>query len=153
MRVSGDAWLRREWLAHLDVWPNNLIWAGSGPVLLDWAFVGDGAVGEDIGNLAIDSVADGLIDIARLPDLVDAVAGGYRRGIGAAASAQDVSRGIHASAAAKYTWFAPQVIDRVSRDVGVGSGFYDAGGTVAEKLERWRPMLELLVTWAADALR
>jgi hypothetical protein len=139
-------------LAHLDVWPANLIWSGRGPVLLDWSFVGDGAVGEDIGNLIIDSVADGHIHIGGLPELIDAVTSGYRAGLAGAVADVDVMRGIRASAAAKYAWFGPRVASRVARAEGVGSSFYDTGGSVGDKLARWRPMLELLVDWSTGIL-
>jgi len=49
-------------VCHLDVWPNNLIRRPGGEVVfLDWAFAGDGAIGEDIGNLIPDSVLDLLL--------------------------------------------------------------------------------------------
>ena len=49
-------------VCHLDVGPNNVIRdAGGDIVFLDWAFVGDGALGEDIGNLVLDSVYDLLL--------------------------------------------------------------------------------------------
>jgi aminoglycoside phosphotransferase (APT) family kinase protein len=38
-------------LSHLDFWTNNLILRPEGNIaLLDWASVGDGAIGEDVGN-------------------------------------------------------------------------------------------------------
>ena len=46
-------------VCHLDVWPNNIIRRAAGEiVLVDWAFAGDGALGEDIGNLVPDCVFD-----------------------------------------------------------------------------------------------
>ncbi|MGW7237643.1 phosphotransferase [Streptomyces sp. NPDC054804] len=35
---------------HLDMWPANLRSDGPAAVALDWAFAGDGALGEDLGN-------------------------------------------------------------------------------------------------------
>jgi hypothetical protein len=142
-------------LAHLDLWPANLIAAPGGPVLLDWAFTGDGALGEDPANLVIDSVTDGLIPVGALPDLVDAVTDGYLDGLRSAGARVDpdaVVRAMRAGGAAKYAWFAPRVVARLAAGGTVGSTFYDAGGTVTERLERWRPLLEMLCQWSAAAL-
>jgi hypothetical protein len=139
-------------LAHLDVWPMNLIGAPSGPVLLDWAFIGDGTVGEDIGNLVVDSVADGLMPVSRLAELADAAIDGYLSGIGRAADAASVRRGIFASGAAKYAAFGPTIVRKVADGGSVGSPSYDAGGSTVELLERWRPMLSMLVDWHDRAL-
>jgi len=45
--------------SHLDLWVSNEIRRTSGGVvLLDWAFTGDGALGEDLGNHVPDAVFD-----------------------------------------------------------------------------------------------
>lgn len=156
-------WLRRDelsaivdhsprTLAHLDVWPLNLIRSAAGDVLLDWSFVGSGAVGEDIGNLVVDAVADGHIAVEAMPALIDAAIDGYIIGLGGRADAASVRRAVAASAAAKYAWFGPRVADRFIRDGAVGSGYYDVGGSAEERIARWRPMLTEIVGFAGDVL-
>ena len=52
-------------VCHLDVWHRNLVRRAAGEIaFLDWAFVGDGAVGEDIGNLILNWLVpyDELVD-------------------------------------------------------------------------------------------
>jgi thiamine kinase-like enzyme len=68
-------------LCHLDVWPANLIDDDGASVLLDWSFTGDGAVGENISNLIIDSCTDGLMDVALLPEIAETATDSYLRGL------------------------------------------------------------------------
>jgi hypothetical protein len=49
-RVLGASEATERTLCHLDVWPANLIDHAGSSVLLDWAFTGDGAVGEDVAT-------------------------------------------------------------------------------------------------------
>ena len=99
-------------LCHLDVWPANLVDHDGTSVLLDWSFTGDGAVGEDIANLIIDSCTDGLMDVALLPEIAEGTTDGYLRGLrdgGWTGSADAVRTTIAACGAAKYSWFAAAV--------------------------------------------
>ena len=67
---------------HLDVGPNNVICdAGGDIVFLDWAFVGDGALGEDIGNLVLDSVYDLLLHHDLLDELDARLTSAYLQGL------------------------------------------------------------------------
>lgn len=141
---------------HLDVWPMNLIARGAGPgaeiVLLDWAFVGAGAVGEDVGNLIADSVADGLIDPGLLPEIDQAVTAAYLAGLRAGrwrGRDAQVRHAVAVTGAAKYCWLAPLMIQRLAG--GDGQGFYDRRGT--EEVLRGRAgMLRLVADWGRTAL-
>jgi hypothetical protein len=142
-------------ICHLDVWPMNMI-ARGGPseeiVLLDWAFAGAGAVGEDIGNLVPDSVADGLIDPGLLPEIDQAVIAAYLAGLRAGGwSGRDgqVRQAIAVTGAAKYCWLAPLMLQRLAGDRI--SRFYDRRGP--EEILRGRAgMLGLVANWGRRAL-
>ncbi|MFI2207337.1 phosphotransferase [Streptomyces sp. NPDC020192] len=66
---------------HLDLWPANVISAGPDAVLLDRAFAGDGALGEDLGNYPPDSVFDLFVPAARLPGYAAAAYDACPRGL------------------------------------------------------------------------
>ena len=106
-------------LCHLDVWTKNLIRDRHGCfVLLDWAFVGDGAVGEDIGNLVPDAAFDFFIEPERLPTLRAAVLSAYLEGLRSAGwdGDADVVDMAMAASAVKYDWLTVLLLERASVD-------------------------------------
>jgi hypothetical protein len=119
-------------------------------VLLDWSFTGDGAVGEDIANLIIDSCADGLMDAALLPEIADGVTDGYLRGLrdgGWAGRDRAVRAAIAACGAAKYSWFAPAIAGRVARD-RIGPSSYGQDTSAAGAARRVTGLVTLIADWA-----
>jgi hypothetical protein len=159
-------WLRRDdvrraveaaprTLCHLDVWPTNLIEDGAGTVLLDWSFVGDGAVGEDPANLIVDSVTDGLMDAAQLPDIDAAVTDGYLAGLrdgGWSGSPDTVRHAIMAAGAAKYSWFGPAVLSRAASGEPYGHSQYGQDHSGEQALLRLRGLMTMLADWAEHTL-
>jgi hypothetical protein len=111
-------------IAHLDVWPLNLFAVGGGLGLVDWAFAGDGALGEDPGNLVFDAVLDLHHPASMLPDLDVAVYRGYLDGLNEAGWDGD-ERAIRlamCASAVKYDWLAPGMLRRAGAADHIGYG-------------------------------
>jgi hypothetical protein len=140
-------------LCHLDVWPANLMDDAGRSVLLDWSFTGDGAVGEDVANLIVDSFTDGLMDVALLPELagqaVDRYLDGLRDG-GWSGSADSVRSAVAVCGAAKYSWFAPVLIGHAIRD-DLGTRSYGQDASAATALRRLTGLVTLLAGWAQES--
>ena len=140
-------------LCHLDVWPNNLFARNDGTfTLVDWSFVGEGALGEDVGNLVPDSVFDLFVPARKLASLDRDVFGGYLSGLREAGWEGDerlVRLGMCASAV-KYEWLGPLMLQRASN-----ASQLDYGGreTVdAKRLYAERGIaLAFLASWAEEA--
>ena len=136
------------------MWPSNLIEDGPATVLVDWSFAGEGGLGEDAANLIVDSVADGLMDAAVLPEIVAGVTEGYLAGLrdgGWTGSPDAVRRAIAVAGAAKYSWFAPLVLGRVIRDGTFGHPQYGQDRTGEAAVHRLRGLVTLLADWAQAA--
>ncbi|MEV4360431.1 hypothetical protein [Nonomuraea sp. NPDC049625] len=140
-------------LCHLDVWPSNVIDRDGESVLVDWAFAGDGALGEDVGNHIPDSVFDLFLPAALLPALDAAVHGAYVRGLrdsGWRGDERLVRLAVCASAV-KYDFLTPLMLARA------GEAQLDYGGaTPVDAARRFRERgeaLMFLAGWADEARR
>jgi hypothetical protein len=66
---------------HLDFYPANLFGDGEETILVDWAYCGIGALGEDPGNFVPDTLFDGFAAAEEAEELEAAVWDGYRAGL------------------------------------------------------------------------
>jgi hypothetical protein len=143
----------RTW-CHLDVWPPNLVDDAGTSVLLDWSFTGEGALGEDVANLIIDSFADGLMDPALLPELAHDTTERYLDGLrdgGWSGSADAVRFAIASCGAAKYSWLAPSRAGQAARDQ-LRPGHYARDTSAASLVERLTGLVAHIAGWAASVL-
>lgn len=141
-------------IAHLDMWPNNVIVPpNADPVFIDWSFVGHGALGEDIGNLIPDSIFDLQLPVAALSDLADRLPNAYLAGLRSSGWTGDerlVRLGILASAV-KYDWLTARTLELAS--AAEHSAYGGAEVDSAELLAaRWAG-LALCAAWSAEALQ
>ncbi|WP_233712172.1 aminoglycoside phosphotransferase family protein [Kribbella turkmenica] len=102
---------------HLDFWVSNVIQRPTGELaLLDWAFTGDGALGEDIGNHVPDAVFDLFWPAERLPELAETCIDNYLDGLreaGWRGEPDDIRLAVMASGV-KYAWLLPGLLARAS---------------------------------------
>jgi phosphotransferase family enzyme len=140
-------------LCHLDVWPKNLFAGKDGTfTVVDWSFVGEGALGEDVGNLVPDSVFDLFVAARDLPDLDREVFTRYVSGLREAGWEGDeraVRLGMCASAV-KYEWLGPLMLQRASEARQLGYGGQETADTDLLYAERGRT-LAFLTSWAEEA--
>ena len=140
-------------VCHLDVWPNNLICRPGGDmVFVDWAFVGDGALGEDIGNLIPDAVYDLLVHHDLLDELDARLTDAYLEGLrdaGWEGDARVVRMGICASAV-KYDWLTAFCLEHASADEHLDYG-RDTAVDAGERYAARGAGLALCARWAQEA--
>jgi hypothetical protein len=136
---------------HLDQWPANVRAHGPHSVLFDWAFAGDGALGEDLGNYLPDSVFDLFVSADRLPEYAVAAYEAYLHGLRESGWRGDehLVRLAVCASAVKYDWLTAGMLARADAEQ------LDYGGhrTVSAGL-RYRErgsVLAFLAGWADEA--
>ncbi len=103
-------------LCHFDLHPANLFAVDDETVLIDWAFVGTGALGEDAAVLVADSVLDFHVEPEHFDDLFGIIRDGYLEGLrraGWSGPAELVDLGMNATLGARYAWIGPAMLRAV----------------------------------------
>ncbi|WP_411150981.1 aminoglycoside phosphotransferase [Streptomyces sp. A30] len=136
---------------HLDHWPANTCADGPHSAVFDWAFAGDGALGEDLGNYLPDSVFDLFVPAARLPEYAARAYDAYLHGLRESGWKGDenlVRLAVRASAV-KYDWLTALML----ANAGEEQLDYGGGQSVdAERRYRERGLtLAYLGEWATEA--
>jgi Phosphotransferase enzyme family len=100
---------------HLDFYPANLFGDGDETILVDWAYCGIGALGEDPGNFVPDTLLEGFAAAAEADELERTVWDGYLAGLADAGWTGDertVRFAFCATAWLKYPWVRPYLASR-----------------------------------------
>lgn len=140
-------------LCHLDCWPHNLVAAHDGTdVLVDWAFVGWGAVGEDPGNLVPDTFFDHFLEPGRFAELDAAVWQAYATGLESTGWPHDIDLarlGMVASAI-KYLWLPGLMVENADHSGPTGYGGRE-GYPLVEVFRRRARVFDALLDWTDEA--
>jgi hypothetical protein len=106
-------------VCHFDLHPANLFSVDDDTVLIDWASVGMGAVGEDAGVLVADAVLDFHVEPEHVGELTEVVRLGYEDGLhraGWSGPSELVVLGMSAGLAARYAWIGPALLRCVAEE-------------------------------------
>ncbi|HEY3926690.1 MAG TPA: hypothetical protein VGL75_19175 [Acidothermaceae bacterium] len=138
--------------SHLDVWVSNEIRRPPGAiVLLDWAFAGDGAVGEDLGNHIPDAVFDLFWPAERLAELDETCFDAYLHGLheaGWRGADRQVRLGVVASCV-KYVWLLPRLLESAA---ATSHRAYHQTADSEHLYQQRGAALMHLATWCDEAL-
>ena len=141
-------------LCHLDCWPNNLVAADDGSdVLLDWSFVGVGAVGEDPGNSVPDTMLDHFMEPDRFDEIDETVWDAYSEGLAEADWPYPLPTarlGMVASSVMKYLWLPGLMVWNADGTVPTAYGA-QSGFPPVEVFRRRAPVFAGLLRWADEA--
>ncbi len=151
-------------LCHLDAFPGNLlarrVAAGrEQTVALDWAFVGIGAVGEEVGQFIACSLHLGEIPMAEAAQLRAVVLDGYREGIceaGWSGSLVELERAIYRGAAVaaglRWAFIAANSAVRATRDDRARAMLErNTGRPFAEGMTERAHLVYFLLDWLDEA--
>jgi hypothetical protein len=133
-------------LCHLDLHPANLFAVGGDTVIIDWAFVGIGGMGEDAGNLIVDAVLDFFVPPEQMNALVDTITEGYLEGLTASGwngDGEAVLRTMHASAAVKFFWLLPAMLEAAA----IGRATLNHR-PIEEGFAYWAPVIPELIAFS-----
>ena len=136
-------------LSHLDLWPGNLFDDDGVTVLTDWAYAGLGALGEDLGNLVPDSVADLCLPVADLDRADELTWAAYAGALPPAVDPRLARLGTCASSAVKFSWLAPRLVAIVDGDAWAAK----KGVTYAVQREAFLAAIDLVLRRADEARR
>ena len=137
---------------HLDFWVSNVIQRPTGELaLFDWAFTGDGALGEDLGNHIPDAVFDLFWPAERLPELAQTCIANYLDGLREAGWRGDpdqVRLAVMASGV-KYAWLLPGLLGRASEP---SHNAYHQEADSRHLFHQRGRALTFVANWCAEAL-
>jgi hypothetical protein len=138
-------------LCHFDLHPANLFRVGDETVLIDWSFVGTGALAEDAAVLVADAVLDFHVEPAQFDELFAVVGAGYTEGLeasGWSGAAELVERAMNATLGARYAWIGPALLRSVVEERSVMNR-----RPIAETARCWGQTVPFLLDHAAAARR
>ena len=99
---------------HNDFWQKNIFTESGGSiVLIDLAYSGIDAIGIDVGNLVLDSIADGFIEYKNSDELLESLIESFSNGVKecAAVDRGEILSAVYLSMALKYSWLYPAMLE------------------------------------------